>query len=379
MSKKVIFLDIDGVICCNNAGKLEESKLSELKRIVQATNAKVVLSTDWRRKAALKQEVVTALRRIGASCIGATPQRAMYQPVRPQEITDWLRTSGRGVMSWVAIDDRDLLNELGGAGLSGHFVRTHPGTGLTPRLADRCIQILSEERSEPPPSARGSSLRSPPRAAYEAEGAETLKSSVEPLRAMNSSLPTPGRTEERWDWRRGFGAAAPPSPAAYGGAVYHHSPPRPASASGGDRGRGVAERSPARPGSAGVRSGLRACCFSAAADAGGPVDFSCAGRGLAATYAGAGGGPYVGGACGVYGPPPTPPRPPTRGRPASAPSKRGHGGGGGGGGGGIGGGYRDGWVDGAAAVSASGLHASSRPQSACPRAHTRYVHAKPWT
>ena len=44
MSKKVIFLDIDGVICCNNAGKLEESKLSELKRIVQATNAKVVRS-----------------------------------------------------------------------------------------------------------------------------------------------------------------------------------------------------------------------------------------------------------------------------------------------------------------------------------------------
>ena len=256
MSKKVIFLDIDGVICCNNAGKLEESKLSELKRIVQATNAKVVLSTDWRRKAALKQEVVTALRRIGASCIGATPQRAMYQPVRPQEITDWLRTSGRGVMSWVAIDDRDLLNELGGAGLSGHFVRTHPGTGLTPRLADRCVQILSEERSEPPPSARGSSLRGPPRAAHEAEGAETLRSSVGPLRTPPAPSPSPSRRVLYFD---PFCRAQPtpqPSP--------HLSPPRAAPAAARAR-RSSPQRRPCPGGArweaaAGARRRWRAGC-----------------------------------------------------------------------------------------------------------------------
>eukprot|EP00965_Chrysotila_dentata_P233518 6199634-Pleurochrysis_carterae.AAC.1 len=46
----VIFLDIDGVICCNYNGHLEEPKLAQLKRIVEETGAKVVLSTDWRRQ-----------------------------------------------------------------------------------------------------------------------------------------------------------------------------------------------------------------------------------------------------------------------------------------------------------------------------------------
>ena len=41
MGEKVIFLDIDGVICCNMVGHLEETKLAELKRIVQQTGAKV--------------------------------------------------------------------------------------------------------------------------------------------------------------------------------------------------------------------------------------------------------------------------------------------------------------------------------------------------
>ena len=47
----LIFLDIDGVICCNMNGHLEEPKLQQLRRIVEATGAKVVLSTDWRRQA----------------------------------------------------------------------------------------------------------------------------------------------------------------------------------------------------------------------------------------------------------------------------------------------------------------------------------------
>ena len=140
----VVFLDIDGVICCNMAGRLEENKLAVLKTICQATDAKVVLSTDWRRQAQLKRQVVAALKRLDIECIGATPMRAMFQPIRPQEITEWMRTNGAkyGVDKWVAIDDRDLLNEHGGAELQGHMCRTHPNSGLTKRLGDVCIEIL---------------------------------------------------------------------------------------------------------------------------------------------------------------------------------------------------------------------------------------------
>ena len=37
---RVIFLDIDGVICCNMAGRLEESKLAVLNTVVKASDAK---------------------------------------------------------------------------------------------------------------------------------------------------------------------------------------------------------------------------------------------------------------------------------------------------------------------------------------------------
>jgi len=151
MASPTIFLDIDGVICCNMNGHLEEPKLQQLRRIVEATGAKVVLSTDWRRQAPLKKQLHVTLERLGIECIGATPMRAMFQPIRPQEITAWLQKSGSRVSTWVAIDDRDLLHEMGGAALQGHMVRTHPATGLTSTLADRAIRIL--QRDQPPSSA----------------------------------------------------------------------------------------------------------------------------------------------------------------------------------------------------------------------------------
>jgi hypothetical protein len=140
----LIFLDIDGVICCNMAGRLEEAKLATLAEIVRAPQAKVVLSTDWRRQAQLKRQVVAALKRLDIEVVGATPMKAMFQPIRPQEITEWIAANGEkaGMTEWVAIDDRDLTNEIGGKELVGHFVHTHPNTGLTKRLADVAIGIL---------------------------------------------------------------------------------------------------------------------------------------------------------------------------------------------------------------------------------------------
>ena len=40
---RAIFLDIDGVICCNQFGRLEDRKLQLLRNVVQQTGAKVVL------------------------------------------------------------------------------------------------------------------------------------------------------------------------------------------------------------------------------------------------------------------------------------------------------------------------------------------------
>ena len=124
---RVIALDIDGVICCNNSGRLEERKLQLLRNVVQITGAKVLLSTDWRRVPHLKERLINTLRDYGMEVIGSTPMRSPWQPVRPQEIVEWIgsynascRTNNaEPITSFVAVDDRSLLQEMGGERLRG--------------------------------------------------------------------------------------------------------------------------------------------------------------------------------------------------------------------------------------------------------------------
>ena len=146
-SVPVIFLDVDGVICCNEENRLVGPQLDQLHRVCVATGAKVVLSTNWRRYADFKQALLTTLREARIGCVGSTPLLDEHSPVRPQEITRWLQRYSRGVRKWVALDDRDLLVEAGGSMLQGHFVHTSPSEGLTPSAADLAIEILGGERA----------------------------------------------------------------------------------------------------------------------------------------------------------------------------------------------------------------------------------------
>jgi len=149
---KLIFLDIDGVICCNGIGRLEPDKLARIAEVVKQTDAKVVLSTDWRRDAALKAQVTNALTDRGIQVIGATRKGPPMQPIRPKEIYGWLEAyqneKQKVVAEWCAIDDRELLSEQGGEKLRGHFVLTNFATGLTDRAAERVIAVLNGNHDE---------------------------------------------------------------------------------------------------------------------------------------------------------------------------------------------------------------------------------------
>ena len=195
----VIFLDIDGVICCNMAGRLEEQKLANLNDIVKATQAKVVLSTDWRRQANLKRQGIATLKRLGIEVIGATPMKPMFSPVRPVEINEWMHANAakEGVTSWVAIDDRDLVHEHGGGELKGHFVHTHPASGLTKRLAEAAISILgagggAAAGAPAPPSPMDAYGTSPARAGGFGAALRSGTASSSPARsAMGGALGAP--------------------------------------------------------------------------------------------------------------------------------------------------------------------------------------------
>ena len=142
----------DGVICCNGMGRLEEDKLSRLRKVAHETGAKVVLSTDWRRDLSLKATITGALTDRGMSVIGATRKGPPLKPIRPQEITGWLDgflgKPNHAVSQWVAVDDRELIGEIGGERLKGHFVNTSFASGLSDRVAERMVAVLNGDHDQ---------------------------------------------------------------------------------------------------------------------------------------------------------------------------------------------------------------------------------------
>jgi hypothetical protein len=149
---KLLFLDLDGVICCNYHGELEADKLSLVGKIVEETGCRVVLSTDWRRQPHLRARAEETLSGFGVTCIGVTPQYPMYARGRPKEILAWMAEYNGPIAAWCALDDRDLVLEEGGApAFINHFVLTEFATGLTEPLAQRVIVRLVSRVSLPNP------------------------------------------------------------------------------------------------------------------------------------------------------------------------------------------------------------------------------------
>ena len=115
------------VLCCNSEGCLEADKLQQLVRIASETGAKVCLSTNWRLYDHLRAFLYEELAAAGIDVVGTTPdaQEEVESEVgmRPCEISGWLKCWHRKEMprieSFVAVDDRALLQELGGAALQG--------------------------------------------------------------------------------------------------------------------------------------------------------------------------------------------------------------------------------------------------------------------
>mmetsp|Transcript_103527 Transcript_103527/g.333833 ORF Transcript_103527/g.333833 Transcript_103527/m.333833 type:complete len:237 (-) Transcript_103527:139-849(-) len=151
---RVLFLDVDGVI--NVPRGMDTRLLNNLRGIVEDTQCRIVLSSDWRNTAEARNEIRRILRSFGMDYIACTPPSKPF-PLwrRPMEILEWLqkhnaqveRGEGRAaelgkVEEWVAIDDRPLLSEEGGQGLQGHFVQTNICTGLTAQRAQVAKSIL---------------------------------------------------------------------------------------------------------------------------------------------------------------------------------------------------------------------------------------------
>ena len=154
---KIIFLDIDGVICNKKClvGKYEDNHhffdsncTKLLDEIVEKTNASIIITSSWRRgdlkwlKGLFKIRGFKNYKKI----IGET-ERKIDCP-RGWEIRSWLmkrKYEGKNnINNYVIIDDdADMLYEQ-----KDNFVRTDTAKGLTTLNKNKIIKILIRRRKQ---------------------------------------------------------------------------------------------------------------------------------------------------------------------------------------------------------------------------------------
>lgn len=164
---KVIFLDVDGVLNCDDTEEtingwvfVDDDKIKLLRHIIDKTGAKVVLDSTWRQgyygitqkrpedKSDWGEIEYEALKercaKYGVDFYGYT--RWPDSMDRGTEIYEWIRDHVENhddedpLVGWVIIDDIDLrISER----FPNNFVHTNGRFGLMPRDADKAIAILN--------------------------------------------------------------------------------------------------------------------------------------------------------------------------------------------------------------------------------------------
>ena len=139
MTRRVVFLDIDGVLApirqWDRYGDLDPACIQVLNEIVACGEADVVVSSIWRhgKTVAELQEMLDA--EGFAGCVLDKTTTGLAGASRGEEIAAWLAEHAVG--GCVIIDDHADMGEL-----ATHLVQTHPAHGLQPVDVPRAVAVL---------------------------------------------------------------------------------------------------------------------------------------------------------------------------------------------------------------------------------------------
>lgn len=151
---KIIFLDFDGVITIPPKWYINADKIKYIKKIVDITGAKIVVSSSWRRENV--KETINDM-------IGKTKRcprnKMLYWLIdNIYDVTSWFSDkkyngTGRGgeIQTWldkhpevdnyvIIDDDGDMLDSQ-----LYHFVQTNYEDGITEIEATRAIKVLNKQ------------------------------------------------------------------------------------------------------------------------------------------------------------------------------------------------------------------------------------------
>ncbi len=168
MMKKILFLDIDGVLNTKFwYRKMDDDtprdkwgyvfdpmSVANLKRIVDETGAEIVISSSWKCVGLRELRKMWKARKLPGKIIDATPDCMCDEGMldldidfdlidigasRGYEIREWLSRHGEQVSHYAIIDDMyEMLPEQ-----QSHLVMTDSEIGITDEDADKVIAILN--------------------------------------------------------------------------------------------------------------------------------------------------------------------------------------------------------------------------------------------
>ncbi len=167
---KIIFLDFDGVLnteyyqnylCYQGLAYQDEygalfapEAIKQLERIVEATNAKIVIESSWKYLGLEAMQEMWTVRHLPGQVIDITPSSVSDQWLlsanlddidpamghcKGMEIASWLADNAGPDARYVIIDDEYVILDS----QLPNFILTNPYDGITEELADRAISILN--------------------------------------------------------------------------------------------------------------------------------------------------------------------------------------------------------------------------------------------
>ena len=142
---KVLFLDIDGVVCLhkdkdwdNEEEIFDAACCRKLQEIVSATGCKLVLSSSWRLFPESIRSMFRQLKPFGITrenFLGRTPLRGE----RGDEIMAYLKKRPQ-IEMFVAVDDERFYSR---AFPQDRLILTKPESGITEIIKEACIRKLN--------------------------------------------------------------------------------------------------------------------------------------------------------------------------------------------------------------------------------------------
>ena len=139
MSKKVLFLDFDGVLHPTTHGSALLSQLPLLESVLEGRDYSMVISSSWRFHMEMEDLEKHFSFSVQNKIVGVTGDAYIGAYARFHEINAYAMQNG--ITNWRALDDSYWEFPQG----CSQLIRCNPNSGLTQREVKTLIEWLSQE------------------------------------------------------------------------------------------------------------------------------------------------------------------------------------------------------------------------------------------